>query len=136
MGTYTYGNYPEWKAEALKMSRDFYQDVLDYDADIDDDSRKELEVGIKKINEWLSELSKQKKDTNKSPEVLVWKIKLLDEIKKNIEINMEEPNECRCGCECDEDAEEIQEMYQEELKYVKRWLKELKVSKKGSELEL
>ena len=58
MGTYTYGNYPEWKIEALKMSRDFYQDVLDYDADIDDDSRKELDVGIKKINEWLSELSK------------------------------------------------------------------------------
>ena len=126
MRSYTYGNYSEWKVEALKMTRDFYQDVLDYDTDINDEFRKELEVGIKKINEWLGELSKQKKDTNKSPEVLAWKIKILEEIKENIEINMEGSNECECDCGCDEDAEELKEMYQEELKYAKRWLKELK----------
>ena len=125
--TYEYSNYPEWKIKALQERRDFCQDVLDYDPDIDDDFRKELEDDIKKLNEWLHELGKQKKAPDKDAEILAWKIKILDEIKSDIELNMNPDNENPFNSECDEETEETEEIYKEELKYVKRWIKELKV---------
>ena len=115
MRTYSWGNYPEWKIKTLKERRDFYQDVLDYDDQIDDDFRKILKEGIKDINEWLGELRKHKKDVNKDPDVVKRKIETLEEIKGTFELNINEGYA----------DEEMKGMYGEEIEYAQRWLDEL-----------
>jgi len=116
MRTYSWGNYSEWRIKALEERRDFYQDILDYDDEASDDFRRELKTDRKKINEWLRELRKHKKDVNKDPEVVKWKIETMDQIKKDLEANIN-------GGYLDE---ETKEMYEEELGYAKRYLDELK----------
>jgi len=116
MRTYSWGNYSEWKIEALKERRDFYQDVLDYDDEAGDDFRRELKIDREKLNEWLKELRKHKKDVNKEPEVVKCKIEIMEEIKNDLEANIN-------GGHLDEEAKEI---YEGELGYAKRYLNELK----------
>jgi len=105
MRTYSWGNYSEWRIKALEERRDFYQDILDYDDEASDDFRMELKTDRKKINEWLRELRKHKKDVNKDPSMMKWKIEIMDAIKENIDVNLRE------WCT----DEETKEMYEEEL---------------------
>ena len=119
MRYYGYSNYSEWKIKALEECRDIYQDILDYDDEASDDFRRGLKIDRGNLKEWLKELRKNKKDINKDPGVVKWKIKILNEIKGNLELNLK-------GNEGYTD-EEINEIYEEELEYVKRWLNELKL---------
>jgi len=121
--TYSWSNYFEWKIKALEERRDFDIDILEYDSDIDDEFRETLEKDIKDLNKWLLELKKHKKDAVKSPGVLKRKIKALEEIKGNLELNLKENKKYPD----DEETKELIGIYEEELGYVKRWLGELKV---------
>ncbi|ODS38876.1 MAG: hypothetical protein A7316_06820 [Candidatus Altiarchaeales archaeon WOR_SM1_86-2] len=104
----------EWKILALGSEIECYCTVLDEDEELEGEDIEAIENDIRVMKDWVKELEGRKVEVNK--EDIKTRIRILKNMKDNCEMNMRG----------DDIEGELKEIYEEELKYIKKWLNEMK----------
>jgi len=104
----------EWRVCEIESEIEAYKSILKWDEELGEDDIKEIKNDIRIMKEWIKELkghevSADNKDSKR-------RIEILENMADNCEMNIKEGSV----------EGEGKELTEEELRYIKKWLKEIK----------